>query len=172
MTACAWARVVGGEAGGVRFRDELRILRRPLTVSLISILLGFEVGCATVNSTSNATLEDAILKVEVASKQGGEREWASNDLFRLISSKVENSESVEPALVSRIIGLLNEDDGNLRWWTARTLAVLGSQAREAAPKLLKLLPAGDCDARPLASGPMIRTALKNMGVEPPPEICR
>ncbi|MGC8724907.1 MAG: hypothetical protein ACP5VF_13715, partial [Acidobacteriota bacterium] len=56
----------------------------------------------------------------------------------------------------------------VRMWVAGTLGMMGPRAKAAAPKLLALLPAADCEKGDLTSSATIRPALELMGVKPPP----
>ena len=70
--------------------------------------------------------------------------------------------------VSSLISLLDSPDDSVRAYTAGAIGCLGPRGKPAVPTLLRLLPAADCLNGTITSAGFIRTALKRIGVTPPP----
>jgi hypothetical protein len=80
-----------------------------------------------------------------------------------------NPRKVDDATLTEMISLLDTDEDSVRFWVAAALGHLGPRAKQAVPRLLKLLHEVDCLPGSLTSAPAIRVALKRMGQRPPPE---
>jgi hypothetical protein len=80
-------------------------------------------------------------------------------------------QKVDDTALAELVSLLDTSEDPVRFWVAASLGNLGPRAKEAAPKLLKLLPQVDCLRGSLTSAPAIRKALERIGVKPPPPKC-
>jgi hypothetical protein len=79
--------------------------------------------------------------------------------------------NVDDATLTQIVSLLDTQEDSVRAWVAAALGHLGTRAKVAVPRLLKLLSEVDCLRGSLTSAPFIRVALKRLGatVPPPPQ---
>jgi hypothetical protein len=88
------------------------------------------------------------------------------DLTRKIDAK-----SIDDGTLADIVSLLDTSDDSVRYWVATSLGNLGSRAKIAIPKLLKILAEVECLSQSKTSEGGVRYALKKMGVNPPPADC-
>jgi hypothetical protein len=118
------------------------------------------------DSTPRGQLIEMMVKVRLG-QTAASRTEAAQQLAQL-TRKI-GSEKVDDRTLLELVALLYTSDDSVRGWVATALGNLGPRAREAAAlMLIRLLPEIDCLRGGLASAPMIRAALKNMGVTPPP----
>lgn len=75
---------------------------------------------------------------------------------------------VDDKTLADLISLLSISDDSVRGWAATALGNLGPRAKAAVPALLKDIHEMDCSLGELTSAGAARTALKRIGVAPPP----
>jgi hypothetical protein len=82
------------------------------------------------------------------------------------------SKQVDDQSLLSIEALLNSSDDSVRYWVAVCLGHnFGPRAKDAVPKLLKILAQVECVKRANTSASGIRSALKQIGAEVPPSKC-
>src|ERR1044072_716693 len=79
-----------------------------------------------------------------------------------------NPHKVDDTILTEMVSLLDTKEDSVRAWVAASLGNLGTRAKEAVPRLLKVLPEVDCLRGSLTSASAIRLALERMGETPPP----
>jgi hypothetical protein len=116
-----------------------------------------------VDPQLDSNLRSAI--ADVRSQEPLKARLAAAERLASLTSK-SRSRNVSDATLGDLIALLDDPEDGVRFFAAAALGNL--KAKEAAPKLLALLPAADCLEGPVTSARSIRFALERLGVKPPP----
>lgn len=143
---------------------------RVLFFTICAVLATSQIGIA--NPKADAALMNeltqTIAKVRTAESLAARTEAAEH--LSHLTTRIK-PKRVDDKTLADLESLLDTSEDPVRLWVAASLGNLGPRARGAAPKLLKILPEVDCLEVSLSSAPVIRVALKRMGVTPPPPNC-
>jgi hypothetical protein len=134
---------------------------------------GFVLALLLLATTMQAHLKinpqlDSNLRSGIAEVRSGKPLKARLDAAERLADLTSKSRpgNVSDATLGDLIALLDDPEDSVRFFVAAALGNL--KAKDAAPKLLTLLPAADCLEGSVTSARSIRFALERMGVKPPP----
>ncbi len=116
-------------------------------------------------------LQETMARVRTMSGPSMDRTKAAEHLSEL--TKKIDPKKVDDKTLGDLVSLLDTADDSVRGWAAGALGYLGSRAKVAVPKLLKVIRETDCPkvATGVRSADAARVALKRIGVTPPPRDC-
>jgi len=132
---------------------------------LVAVLLPGRMS-AISSPTLVGQIKETIVKVRTGETYAMARTYGAEHLADL-TAKVNPSE-IDDETFGNIVSLLDTPNDSVRAWVAASLGNLGTRAKPAIPALLKVLAEVDCLRVDASSAGFIRTAIKKMGVKPPP----
>jgi HEAT repeat protein len=135
----------------------------------VSCLIFFALLACTVGAQGERTSLKQIQRMIAAVKAASTPNLRADAASRLAAGMREMEPSyIDDKTFGDLVSLMDSPEDAVRGAAAGALGFLGARSKPAIPKLLEILAKVDCVHGAVTSADAIRTALKRIGVTPPP----